>query len=112
MKCTCNAVDSNQIGIFSDYTRTLAEAVDFPAIEVYASLDQLAVIDTTLDSEVTKEVNDEVKLNGTNYVWMGQSLLSAILCLAGSLLTIKMDRKDESRTKAAISSVSALRETR
>ena len=53
------------------------------------------MIDTSLDLDVKKESIDEEKLNGTNYVWMGQTLLSAILCLAGSLVTIKMDRKDE-----------------
>jgi hypothetical protein len=30
MKCTCNAFDSNLIGVFSDFTRTLGETVVFP----------------------------------------------------------------------------------
>ena len=34
MKCTCNAFQSNIIGIFTDFTRTLGEPVQFPVIEV------------------------------------------------------------------------------
>jgi len=32
MKCECNAFESNQIGIFTDFTRTLGEPVGFPAL--------------------------------------------------------------------------------
>ena len=34
MACVCNAFDSTQIGVFSDFTRTLGESVTFPEIEV------------------------------------------------------------------------------
>ena len=31
MKCTCNAFDSNLIGVFTDLTRDIGESVTFPA---------------------------------------------------------------------------------
>ena len=34
-------------------------------------------------------------VSGTNYVWMGQTILVFVLTLAGSLLSRKMDKKDE-----------------
>ena len=34
-------------------------------------------------------------MNGTNYVWMGQTFLVAIFYVIGSLVTRKMDKKDE-----------------
>ena len=41
MKCTCNAFDSDQIGVFSDFTRELGETVVFPEIEILVETAQL-----------------------------------------------------------------------
>ena len=102
MKCTCNAFDSNLIGVFSDFTRTLGETVTFPEIElpeensyaVIASKIDLSAIDggrVTTD-DVVSQIKD---ISGTNFVWMGQTILVAILTLAGSLVVRKMDKRDE-----------------
>ena len=55
------------------------------------------LMDPSLVSEAGKQSSDlsDGGLNGTNYVWMGQTFLVSILCLAGSLVSKKMDRKDE-----------------
>ena len=102
MKCTCNAFDSNQIGVFNDYTRDEGLPVAFPAIEIKEQ--QLTVVPTIMDPALapnsasktgkSTELSDG-GLNGTNYVWMGQTFLLSILCLAGSFVTKRMDRKDE-----------------
>ena len=76
MKCTCNAFDSNQIGVFNDFTRAEGAPVTFPAIEIEEQ--QLTVVPTEMDptlapdapSKSSSDVLDD-GFNGTNYVWMG-----------------------------------------
>jgi hypothetical protein len=100
MKCTCNAFNSNLIGVFSDFTRTLGETVTFPVIIEETSY---AVISSNFDLNAidgsrvtTDDVISQIKdVNGTNFVWMGQTILVAILTLAGSLVARKMDKTDE-----------------
>ncbi len=65
MKCECNAFESNQIGIFTDFTRELGAPVNFPAPpEPEQELVVLPTkVDTTLsqggkDGKVTEDVND------------------------------------------------------
>ena len=117
MKCTCNAFEADQIGLFSDFIRTLGEPVTFPRIEFEEDKQLLTVVTPTVDPEFSNVSGDSTvqgntdqkggvsdtqervtsaieEINGTNYVWMGETILIAILCLAGSLITIKMDRKD------------------
>ena len=35
------------------------------------------------------------EVSGTNYVWMGLTLLIFLLTLAGSIVTYRLDKKDE-----------------
>lgn len=45
-----------------------------------------------ISDDIVSQIKD---VNGTNYVWMGQTILVAFFTLAGSLFTRKMDMKDE-----------------
>lgn len=112
MKCTCNAFSSSLIGVFNDYTREEGSPVKFPKIEIKES--NLAVvvptqIDPSLNSGNGSESDNlsDGGLNGTNYVWMGQAILVSILTIAGSLVTKKMDAKDEANL-ASISRTSPI----
>ena len=77
IKCTCNAFDSNQIGVFNDYTRAEGLPVSFPAIEIEEQ--QLTVVPTIMDPNLAQDASQKGNssdlsdggLNGTNYVWMG-----------------------------------------
>ena len=100
MKCTCNAFDSTLIGVFADFTRTLGGPVEFPAVQPEdtkfnvrpSNVDLSGISSKVTSDDVVSQVKD---INGTNYVWMGQTILVALLTLAGSLVTRKMDKKDE-----------------
>ena len=48
MKCICNAFESDQIGVFSDFSRTAGAAVVFPAKEVMEE-QSFVVIPTNVD---------------------------------------------------------------
>jgi len=111
MKCTCNAFSSDIIGVFNDYSRDEGAPVKFPKLEVVKeNILNIAPmeVDTTLNN---KKPSEEVSLNGTNYVWMGQTILIFILCLAGSMVTRKMDVKDEaSQTISRTSPIAAAKQ--
>ena len=106
MKCTCNAFRSDIIGIFTDFTRTLGPQVAFPALpEPVVVKDEtepgymVVPTDQNLSETKTNQAQD-VKvtgkaLNGTNFVWMGQTILIALLTLAGSLAAWRLDKADE-----------------
>ena len=100
LKCTCNAFDSNLIGVFSDFTRTLGEAVVFPEPPEPLPQDTKDEpknnLSTVGGGKVTPDgvASQIMEVNGTNYVWMGQTIFFAILTLAGSLIALKMDKKD------------------
>ena len=60
----------------------------------------MTVIPTEIDPSlvISNQGNKSSKqkdLDGTNYVWMGQTILVFLLTLAGSIVTFKIDRKDE-----------------
>lgn len=107
IKCTCNAFDSNMIGVFTDFTRKVGEKVTFPEPEVDEDNDevkQFAVVPSNvdpslLDGVVTErnggDMEDEEIHDGTNYVWMAQTILVALLTLIGSLIALKRDKKDD-----------------
>lgn len=83
MKCTCNAFDSNKIGVFTDLTRVLGKSVTFPAIILPESdVQQFTVVPSNVDHSLLNEnigqkitddnVVSQIKnVNGTNYVWIG-----------------------------------------
>lgn len=101
MSCTCNAFDSNLVGVFSDFTRALGEPVNFPAPVIIEEDTSFAVIRSNVDPTMSgsKDRDDVVSrinnVNGSNFVWMIQTLLVAILTIAGAFMTHKMDKKDE-----------------
>ena len=105
MKCTCNAFESNLIGIFSDFTRALGEPVTFPRIQFDSEKQLLTVVSPSIDpvlsggSLTDGRVTDEKQVSvdditGTNYVWMGETVLIAIFCFTASVIAIRMDNKD------------------
>lgn len=73
MKCTCNAFDSSLIAVFADFTRTLGEPVEFPAVELPEETKYSVVLSDFDLSDINKsDVVSQIKdINGTNYVWMG-----------------------------------------
>ena len=107
MKCTCNAFDSHVIGLFTDFNRDFGEAVEFPppVVDVKDQVQQFAVIPSSVDlslleesvpsNKVEEEDQAEVDIDGKNYVWMIQTTLVAVLTMVGSLLTLKLDKRDE-----------------
>ena len=101
MSCTCNAFDSNLIGVFSDFTRAKGMPVNFPPPAIIVDDSSFSVIRSNVDPtmSVTNDRDDVVSrinnVNGSNFVWMIQTLLVSILTLAGAFMTHKMDKKDE-----------------
>ena len=101
MSCTCNAFDSNLIGVFSDFTRAKGMPVNFPPPAIIVDDSSFSVIRSNVDPtmSVTNDRDDVVSrvnnVNGSNFVWMIQTLLVAILTIAGAFMTHKMDKKDE-----------------
>ena len=60
----------------------------------------MTVISTDIDPSLAASNNsnkssDAKDLDGTNYVWMGQAVLVYLLTLAGSIVTYRIDKKDE-----------------
>ena len=100
MSCTCNAFDSNLIGVFSDFTRAKGMPVNFPPPAIIVDDSNFSVIrsnvdptmSVTNDKDVVSRINN---VDGSNFVWMIQTLLVAILTIAGAFMTHKMDKKDE-----------------
>ena len=101
MSCTCNAFDSNMIGVFSDFTRAKGMPVNFPPPAIIVDDSSFSVIRSNVDPtmSVTNDKDNVVSrinnVNGSNFVWMIQTLLVAILTIAGAFMTHKMDKKDE-----------------
>ena len=53
---------------------------------------------TTSDARTASVSTDEIAAAhsaGTNYVWMGQTIIFSILTISGALVTKKQDKKDE-----------------
>ena len=60
----------------------------------------MTVIPTEIDPSLVisnqgNKSSKQTDLDGTNYVWMGQTILVFLLTLAGSIVTFKIDKKDE-----------------
>ena len=52
----------------------------------------------TSDARTASVSTDEIAAAhsaGTNYVWMGQTIIFSILTISGALVTKKQDKKDE-----------------
>lgn len=99
MICTCNSFQSDIVGIFTDFTRNLAEPVVFPPPK---EPDQKYIVVPTnvnpLWPEVTgknADMRDSEVIIGTNYVWISQTLFITVLSIAGSLVARKLDKTDE-----------------
>lgn len=107
MKCDCNSFNSEMIGIFTDFTRKLGDPVTFPAPpepEVVPKSDPIeqsyVVVPTRVepnivDTTTSKVTDDEVAPVGTNYVWMGQTFMFALLTFIGAFVAYRMDKSDE-----------------
>jgi len=99
MKCSCNAFGSELIGIFTDFTRILGAPVAFPppierVIPTELKDGTYVVVPTdakVTESETTTSSTDEsaTAAVGTNYVWMGQTLMFSILTICGCFVTRK-----------------------
>ena len=109
MKCTCNAFSSELIGIFTDFTRVLGEPIPFPpppepVVPEKESIDDYVVVPTTANPSQVETRKSSVNTDstsvasgsaGTNYVWMGQTIIFSLLTVTGALVTRKQDKKDE-----------------
>ena len=72
----------------------------------------MTVISTEIDPSLvaTNQSNNSSigkDLDGTNYVWMGQAILVFLLTLAGSIVSYKIDKKDEA-SESSISRTSPI----
>lgn len=90
-KCTCNAFESRKVGLFTDSTRPLGAAIAFPEIErdyeeLYRDFETVAI-----KTEVAPPVH---AFEGAAFVWVVESVLLALLFLAGALIALKFDRVD------------------
>jgi len=76
MSCTCNAFDSNLIGVFSDFTRAKGESVNFPAPVIIEDDANYSVIRSNVNPTIpgSKDRDDIVSrinnVDGSNFVWM------------------------------------------
>lgn len=110
MKCVCNSFNSELVGIFTDFTRTIGDPVKFPpppepevVPEAKPIEQQYVVVPTRADpnmSETTtgKVTDEEVAAIGTNYVWMGQTFMFGLLTVIGAVVAYRMDKADEQKS--------------
>lgn len=102
MKCTCNAFSSDQVGIFTDFTRELGEPVVFPEPkkkskeELTEDISYSALRDMVKPSiaqaQTSVIANDAA--TGSSFVWMGQALAFSVLTVTGAFIAHRMDQKD------------------
>ena len=90
LKCICNAFDSKRVGLFTDKSRILGPAIEFPEIE-------LAEVQYYQGFELipSEPVDSIQSLDSAGFVWISQSVLVAMLCISGSLIALKFDRADK-----------------
>ena len=89
-KCTCNAFESRKVGLFTDSMRALGQPVSFPEIER-----EKPEIYRDFETVTPQPVEVIQTLDGAGFVWVTESILVALLCLAGALVALKFDRVDQ-----------------
>ena len=76
MKCTCNAFESDLIGLFNDFTRTLGEPVDFPAPPVIEEDDEITALPD--NSYIIEQSKDGTLITSTRQRVSSQTVTSAV----------------------------------
>ena len=90
IKCSCNSINAETIGVFVDTKRVLGKRIEFPEPQKIAQGGNGRVYEI-IDEDFSDAVHVKYEQSP---IWIMQSVATAIICITGMLITMKLDKND------------------